>query len=277
MDRLFLKKKIKEFLDEDIGYKDITTDNLSEDKILKGKIVAKSKGIVAGIPFAEEVFKTVDESLKIKALKKDGDRIFKGDTILEIEGSGKSILKGERVALNILQRLSGISTNTNQYVEKIKDLNTKILDTRKTTPGFRAFEKYGVKIGGGDNHRFALYDMVLIKDNHILLAGSIKKAVEDIKSKVSPMVKIEVEVSNLEQLKEALEVGVDVIMLDNMYPEDMKRAVHIVAGKVPLEASGNVNLNNIREIALTGVDYISIGALIHSAKWLDMSLKVEEV
>jgi len=275
MDRLFLRKKLEEFLAEDIGYKDITTDNLDTEREIKGKIISKADGVVAGIPFAIEVFRILQPSIKITFSLKDGSKIKRGDTILELEGDSKAILKGERLALNILQRLSGIATTTDKYVSKIKDLRTKILDTRKTTPGFRAFEKYAVKIGGGDNHRFSLYDMVMIKDNHITLVGSIKEAVKQIKEKVSPMVKIEVEVSNLEQLREALDCEVDIIMLDNMSLDEMKEAVKIVNGKLPLEASGNITLDNIREIALTGVDFISTGALIHSSKWLDLSMRLE--
>jgi nicotinate-nucleotide pyrophosphorylase (carboxylating) len=277
MDNLFLEKKLKEFLEEDIGYKDLTTDNLEINAKVKGQIIAKSEGVVAGIPFAIKVFQILQPNIEIKFKLNDGDKIKKGDLVLEIVGDGKSILKGERVALNILQRLSGIATTTSKYIEKLKGLKIKLLDTRKTTPGFRAFEKYAVKIGGGDNHRFSLYDMVMIKDNHIALAGGITEAVKQIKSKVSPMVKIEVEVSNLEQLKEALQLDIDIIMLDNMSIDDMKRAVEIVNGKVKLEASGNITLENIRDIALTGVDFISTGALIHSSKWLDLSMKIEKI
>ncbi len=277
MDNLFLEKKLREFLEEDIGYKDLTTDNLEINAKVKGQIIAKSEGIVAGIPFAIKVFQILQPNIEIKFKLNDGDKIKKGDLVLEIVGDGKSILKGERVALNILQRLSGIATTTSKYIEKLKGLKIKLLDTRKTTPGFRAFEKYAVKIGGGDNHRFSLYDMVMIKDNHIALAGGITEAVKQIKSKVSPMVKIEVEVSNLEQLKEALQLDIDIIMLDNMSIDDMKRAVEIVNGKVKLEASGNITLENIRDIALTGVDFISTGALIHSSKWLDLSMKIEKI
>ena len=273
LDKVFLKKKLEEFYLEDIGYKDITTDNLPFDKEVEASIVAKEEGIIAGLEFAKEVFLLVDQNVSFPFSLKDGTYVKKKQEILRIKGRAKSILKGERLALNILQRLSGIATTTNRYVEKIKDLKTQLLDTRKTTPGFRAFEKYAVSVGGGKNHRFALYDMVMIKDNHIALAGSIKTAVAEIKKRVSPMVKIEVETSNLKEVKEALEANVDVIMLDNMSIEEMKEAVKIINGKALTEASGNITLDNIREVALTGVDFISSGAIIHSSKWLDISLR----
>ncbi len=273
IDKVFLKKKLEEFYLEDIGYKDITTDNLPFDRQVEAKIIAKEEGILAGIEFAKEVFLLVDKTLSFEEPKKDGDFLKKGEEILVIKGSGKSILKGERLALNILQRLSGIATNTRRYVEKIKDLKTKLLDTRKTTPGFRAFEKYAVQVGGGYNHRFALYDMVMIKDNHISLAGGIKNAVEEIRKRVSPMVKIEVETSNLQQVQEALESGVDIIMLDNMSITEMTSAVSLINGRAKTEASGNITIENIRDVALTGVDFISSGAIIHSSKWLDISLR----
>ncbi len=274
LDKVFLKKKLEEFYLEDVGYKDITTDNLPFDKEVEASIIAKEEGIIAGLEFAKEVFILTNLNINFSFSLEDGVYLEKGQEILRIKGSAKSILKGERLALNILQRLSGIATTTNRYVEKIEDLRTQLLDTRKTTPGFRAFEKYAVSVGGGKNHRFALYDMVMIKDNHISLAGSIKKAVEEIRKRVSPMVKIEVETSNLKEVKEALESKVDVIMLDNMSIEEMKEAVNLIDGKALTEASGNITLENIREVALTGVDFISSGAIIHSSKWLDISLKL---
>ena len=273
LDKLFVKQKLEQFLQEDIGYQDITTDNLSFEKEINAKIIAKENCVICGIDFAKQVFYLIDDSIEFDFCTNDGHLAEKGETILEIKGNGKSILKGERVALNILQRLSGISTNTKKYVKELEGTKAKILDTRKTTPGFRAFEKYAVKVGGGYNHRFALYDMVMLKDNHIALAGGIKKAVEEIRKNVSPMVKIEVEVSDLEQFKEALSLGVDVIMLDNMSIEDMKKAVQLNNGKSALEASGNITLQNIRQVAETGVDFISSGALIHAARWIDLSLK----
>jgi nicotinate-nucleotide pyrophosphorylase (carboxylating) len=273
MDKIFLKNQLERFYLEDIGYQDITTDNLKTDKKVEAYIISKEEGIVAGTLFSKEIFNMVDSSLDVKILKKEGEYIKKGDVILTIKGSGKSILKAERLALNILQRLSGIATKTNEFVKALEGTKTKLLDTRKTTPGFRAFEKYAVKVGGGFNHRFALYDMVMLKDNHISLVGSIKEAVKQIRENVSPMVKIEVETNNLNQVQEALEAEVDVIMLDNMSIDEIKEAVKLINGKALTEASGNITLDNIKDIARTGVDFISSGAPIHSSKWLDFSLK----
>ncbi len=273
LDKIFVKKKLEEFLLEDIGYQDITTDNLSFEKVINAKIIAKEDCVICGIEFAKQVFNIIDQQIEFPFSVKDGYFAKNGETVIEIKGNGKSILKGERLALNILQRLSGISTNTKRYSEVLKGTKTKILDTRKTTPGFRAFEKYAVKIGGGYNHRFALYDMVMLKDNHIALSGGIKNAVEEIRKNVSPMVKIEVEVSNLEEFKEALSLNVDVIMLDNMSIKDMKEAVKLNNEKALLEASGNITIDNLKQVAETGVDFISSGALIHAARWIDLSLK----
>jgi nicotinate-nucleotide pyrophosphorylase (carboxylating) len=272
LDKNFVRKKLLEFLEEDVGHQDITTDNLDTDRYIEAYMIAKEDGILAGIEFAKEVYNLVG-GCKLENFVKDGASIKKGDILAIVYGSGKSILKAERLSLNIVQRLSGIATLTNKYVEKIKDTGVRLLDTRKTTPGFRAFEKYAVKVGGGDNHRFALYDMVMIKDNHIALAGSITEAVNQIKKKVSPMVKIEVEVSSFEQLEEALKNPVDVIMLDNMSATDVKKAVKLINKSKLVEVSGNITIENIRDYALAGPDFISTGAVIHSAKWLDISLK----
>jgi len=273
LDKLFVKKKVEEFLVEDIGFQDITTDNLQIEKDITADIIAKDRGLLAGIEIARIVMEVIDPGLRFTRLKADGDIVSHGDTIASIGGRASSILKGERVMLNLLQRLSGIATNTHAYVQKLKGTAATLLDTRKTTPGLRAFEKYAVKVGGGKNHRFALYDMVMIKDNHIKLAGSISEAVRRIRKNVSPMVRVEVEVSNLEEFMEAIELDVDIIMLDNFSVEKVKEAVKINNGKKKLEVSGNITLENIREYALTGVDFISSGAVIHSARWLDISLK----
>lgn len=275
LDRLFVRKKIQEFLEEDIGWADITTDSLDTDRLVRANFIAKEDLILAGAEFAKEVFYIVDEDTKFELLMSDGDIVKKGDVIATVEGSGKSILKAERVALNILQRLSGIATKTSIFVEAVREFNTKILDTRKTTPGFRAFEKYAVRVGGGKNHRFALFDMVMLKDNHIRLVGSISEAVKQVKHKVSPMVKVEVEVSTIEEFLEAINTEADIIMLDNMSVEQVREAVRINEGKKMLETSGNITIDNIVEYAKTGVDFISTGALIHSAKWVDISLKFE--
>ena len=274
LDKTFIRKKLEEFLLEDIGYKDLTTDNIENHKVIKAYIIAKEDISVAGVDFALEVFRLLDSNIEVLFQVKDGDFVEKGKEIAVFKAHSSAVLKGERTALNILQRLSGITTNTKKYVEKIKDTDVKLLDTRKTTPGFRAFEKYAVSVAGAYNHRFALYDMVLIKDNHISLVGSIKEAVKQIKEKISPMVKIEVEVSNLSQLEEALNTQADIIMLDNMSLEEIKKAVEINNYQKELEVSGNITLDNIRDFALTGVNYISSGSIIHASRWVDISLRI---
>jgi nicotinate-nucleotide pyrophosphorylase (carboxylating) len=261
-------------LEEDIGQGDVTTNLLiPEDRKSKAYCIAKENFVLAGLPFALEVFMILDHSILFNTLYNDGSKVKKGNIIAEISGKTCVILKGERVSLNILQRLSGIATLTNRYVEKTRGLKAKIVDTRKTTPCHRFMEKYAVKVGGGYNHRFGLFDGILIKDNHIKTLGSIKKAVREAK-KGHHLFKIEVEVKNLKELKEAIESGADIIMLDNMSVRDMKEAVKIAKGRVMLEASGNISLENVREVAETGVDLISVGALTHSAPAVDISLKI---
>lgn len=271
---LMLKETIRLAILEDLGLGDITSLlTIPDSKKAKANIIGKEDFILAGIPLVKEVFAAIDPDIKIKIFFKEGNYIRKGDIIAEIKGTAKGILAGERIALNILQHISGITTITRSYVEKVKELPVKIADTRKTTPGLRFMEKYGVRIGGGANHRFGLYDGILIKDNHIKIAGGVKKAVM-LAKKAHHLLKIEVEVKNLDEFKEALDAGADVIMLDNMSVADMKRAVKIAKGRVLLEASGNVNLDNIRSIAETGVDIISIGAITHSARAVDISMKI---
>ena len=261
-------------LEEDIGQGDVTTNLLiPEDRKSKALCIAKENFVLAGLPFVREVFRILDPSILFKTLYNDGSKVKKGNIIAEISGKTCVILKGERVSLNILQRLSGIATLTNRYVEKTRGLKAKIVDTRKTTPCHRFMEKYAVKVGGGYNHRFGLFDGILIKDNHIKTLGSIEKAVREAK-KGHHLFKIEVEVKNLKELKEAIESGADIIMLDNMSVRDMKEAVKIAKGRVMLEASGNISLENVREVAETGVDLISVGALTHSAPAVDISLKI---
>lgn len=261
-------------LEEDIGQGDVTTNLLiPEDRKSKAHCIAKENFVLAGLPFVREVFRILDPSILFKTLYNDGSKVKKGNIIAEISGKTCVILKGERVSLNIVQRLSGIATLTNRYVEKTRGLKAKIVDTRKTTPCHRFMEKYAVKVGGGYNHRFGLFDGILIKDNHIKTLGSIKKAVREAK-KGHHLFKIEVEVKNLKELKEAIESGADIIMLDNMTVRDMKEAVKIAKGRVMLEASGNISLENVREVAETGVDLISVGALTHSAPAVDISLKI---
>jgi len=272
-----LQRKIEEWLQEDIGFGDITTmSTVPENEQGTGILYAKEAGIIAGLPVAGQVFAAVDETLVFNPKVAEGERVEKGQQIAEVEGSVRSILIGERLALNLLQRLSGIATRTNQYVQAITGTKARVVDTRKTTPGLRFLEKYAVRIGGGHNHRYALYDAVMIKDNHIKGAGGIKQAVEAARAAIPHTMKIEVETESLEQVKEALEAGADIIMLDNMDPERMKEAVKLIAGRAVVEASGGVTLETIRTIAETGVDVISVGALTHSVKALDISLDLNQ-
>ncbi|GMQ60063.1 carboxylating nicotinate-nucleotide diphosphorylase [Vallitalea sediminicola] len=261
-------------LEEDMNYGDITTDTLiSDDQKSNAVLVAKEEGIVAGCEVFSRVFNLVDKEVEIRFSTKDGDSIKEKDIIAEISGPTKSILKCERTALNILQKLSGIATMTNGLVNVINKMSVRIVDTRKTTPGLRTLEKYAVRVGGGYNHRFNLSDAVMIKDNHIRAVGSIKKAIKIARESIPHTMKIEVEVENLKQLKEALNAQADIIMLDNMTTSMMKEAVIISNGKAIIEASGNVNIKTVKEIAETGVDIISVGSITHSVKALDISLK----
>jgi len=266
---------IETALREDIGAGDITT-TATVDKKAEGsaEIIVKEGLIVAGILIAEAVFKTVDAGIAFKAFVKDGESVKKGKTIARISGRLSSLLAGERVALNFLQRLSGIATLTSYFVAKVKGCRAKILDTRKTTPGLRILEKYAVRMGGGFNHRFGLCDGILIKDNHIAAVGSIMEAVLRARENIPHNMLIEVEAKNLDEVRGAILAGADVIMLDNMKPAVMKQAVKIIGKKALIEASGGVNLQNVRVIAKTGVDFISIGALTHSARAVDISMEV---
>jgi nicotinate-nucleotide pyrophosphorylase (carboxylating) len=261
-------------LEEDIGPGDITTSLVIPGEH-ESKAVFLSKGnfVLAGLPFAKEVFRILNPSVDFRTFFNDGDKVKTADVIAEVYGNTRVILNGERVSLNILQRLSGIATLTNMFTEKVKGLNVKIVDTRKTTPCLRFMEKYAVRTGGGYNHRFGLFDGILIKDNHIKAVGNIKEAVQRAKSS-HQLTKIEVEVRNIDELYESIESGADVVMLDNMTISDMREAVKISKNMVLLEASGSVNLENVRAIAETGVDLISIGALTHSAPSIDISLKI---
>ena len=266
------KEIVKLALEEDIGTGDITTEYLDLPKKKSvAYFIAKQDGVLCGLNIAFLTFKTVDESVKCVAYKKDGDSIKLGESIAKIEGYSSSILMGERVALNFLQRLSGIATMTKLFSYKIKDYPVKLLDTRKTTPLLRGLEKYAVKVGGGYNHRFGLYDMILIKENHIRAAGGITRAVELVK-KSNTTYKIEVEVTNLKELAEAVKCKVDRVMLDNMPPSTISKGIEKYSGLVEFEASGNVSFESIEQIAATGVNYISSGALTHSYKSLDISL-----
>ena len=265
---------IKEALIEDGVDNDITTLNLvSKDKMLTGSFIVKATGVVSGIDVAKEVFKQINPRIKMEILKSNGTFVNRGDVIATIEGPMRDILRGERVALNFLQRMSGIAATTAKFVQELAGTNCKILDTRKTAPLLRVFERQAVRDGGGENHRFNLSDRVLIKDNHIAASGSIQDAVSILRKAVGRGMIIEVEVETLDEFMEALNTSADVIMLDNMSNEVMKKCVELNEGKKKLEASGNMELKKVRSVALLGVGYISVGSLTHSYKALDISLK----
>jgi nicotinate-nucleotide pyrophosphorylase (carboxylating) len=262
-------------LAEDVGSGDVTTAAvLSGEENGYARVVAKSELVVAGIDIFRQVFFAVDDRIAIAVCQQDSQQVRKGQVVAEITGSLAGILIAERVALNFFQRMCGIATATRQYVEAVAGTKAKILDTRKTAPGLRILDKYAVRIGGGANHRFGLSNAVLIKDNHIEAAGGIGTAVARVRQRASHTLKIEVEVKNFQELNEAIQAGVDIIMLDNMSVPDMREAVLHVNGRIPLEASGNVTLATVRQIAETGVDFISVGALTHSVKAADLSLLV---
>jgi nicotinate-nucleotide pyrophosphorylase (carboxylating) len=263
-------------LKEDINTGDITTNLLiPANKQSTAIMVAKADGVIAGLQVAEAVFRKLDSKINFKSEVADGDSVKNGDLICTIEGAYRALLTGERLALNFLQRMSGIATETSKYVAAVSNFKTEILDTRKTVPGLRLLDKYAVQAGGGTNHRIGLYDMVLIKDNHISVAGGITNAVNAIRPSIQKGIKIEVETTTLGEVQEALENNVDIIMLDNMDNATMKTAVGLIAGRAKVEASGNMNLERVREVAATGVDFISIGALTHSVVALDISQKIK--
>lgn len=261
--------------EEDIGIGDITTDaTVPPTQKGIGTLLAKSEGIVAGLPVAERVFEKLDPTLTFRTRVKDGDAVAAGTPIAEVQGSAKTILIGERTALNFLQRLSGVATLTAQFVEAVAGYDTKIVDTRKTAAGWRAAQKYAVRVGGARNHRFGLYDGVLIKDNHIVAAGGIGNAVQQARQIVPHTAKIEVEVETVEQVDEALEAGADILLLDNMPPGIMQRVVQEVSNRAVTEASGGITLDSVKAVAATGIDFISVGALTHSAMPMDISLNL---
>jgi nicotinate-nucleotide pyrophosphorylase (carboxylating) len=284
-----LLQQVELALMEDVGPGDITTLGCVEERPATAVIVAKSEGILAGLSIMEAVFRKLEEKMKVIHASGDGARFAHGETVAKIQGDSRAIITGERTALNFLGHLSGIATLTGQFVEKIKGTGVVILDTRKTTPGLRYLEKYAVACGGGENHRFGLFDMILLKDNHIAACGSVAGAVEKVRKFLgSPEFKkkyvidpsrvvLEVEVVNQAQLKEAVDVGIKRLLLDNQSPEDLASLVNYarsLAGDLKLEASGNMNLDNVAAVAKTGIDYISIGALTHSAPSADFSLKI---
>ena len=271
-----IRNIIEATLAEDIGTGDITTQaTVSRKKKGRAQAVAKDDFVIAGVDVFAETFQFLDKSIKVKKLINDGCRAKKGDVIVEVSGSLSNILQAERVALNLFQRMCGIATLTAKYVKAVRGRKAKILDTRKTMPGLRVLDKMAVRIGGGCNHRTGLYDGVLIKDNHIEASGGITAAVKAQRKRLPHTLKIEVETKNIQEVKEALKCGVDIIMLDNMSVPAMKKAVDFVAGRALLEASGNVSLQRVSEIAATGVDLISIGELTHSVRAADISLKIK--
>lgn len=272
--QFYVDDLIKTALKEDINYIDSTTDLLiPDDDVSEAYYLAKDSGVLAGSEIAARVFKLLDESIEVKFLFKDGDRVKKGDILAEFKGSTAVMLKAERTALNLIQHASGIATYTRKCADLIEGTKASIADTRKTLPGLRPLQKYSVMVGGGRNHRYNLTDAAMLKDNHIDAYGGITAAVNALREKAGHMLKIEVEARTLEDVREALDCGTDVIMLDNMSYEDMKKAVELTDGRAKLEASGNVTLENIRQVAETGVDIISLGALTHSVKAFDISMK----
>lgn len=273
MNCLAIDEIIKNALNEDIPYEDITTDSvIGEDWICRAELLSKDTGIIAGLEVFKRVFDLLGE-VEVELFKADGDAVEPRMIVAKLSGNTRNILKGERTALNLLQRMSGIATVTRAYAQAIEGTGAKLLDTRKTMPGLRILDKYAVTVGGGHNHRFNLSDGIMLKDNHISAAGGIKPAVEAARKSCSFVRKIEVETENLDMVREALDAGADIIMLDNMDCETMKKAMEMIGGRAATEASGNVTLSTIRAIAETGVEYISSGSLTHSVKALDLSLK----
>lgn len=273
LNKFYMQEHVKSALKEDIGFGDVTTENLAgADDVLKAELNTRSDGILCGCEVFKCVFKILSDDIKIDFYFKDGDRIKKGDKIADISGPAKELLMGERVALNYIQRMSGIATETKKYQDAISPYHAKIVDTRKTTPNFRMFEKYAVKTGGGALHRFNLSDCAMIKDNHIRLAGSITNAVNKLRKNLSHAHKIEVECDTLEQVKEAVSLNVDIIMLDNMSVDVMRESVKTINHTAVVEASGNVRLETVNEIASTGVDIISSSAIVAKAPTLDLAL-----
>lgn len=275
----YLKKIIRDALDEDIQSGDVTTQAIiPESAFGNGKFLIMANGVIAGLRVAQKVFQAVDEGIVFNQFVDDGKKVKRGEIVVEVTGKASSILTAERTALNFLQRMSGIATLTNKFVGEIRHTKAKILDTRKTVPGLRLLDKEAVRLGGGKNHRIGLFDMFLIKDNHIEIAGSITKAIEacrNFQQKNNSNLKIEVETKNLDEVKEALSCNADIIMLDNFTTDSMRKAVRLIKEKCLVEASGNINLENVKQVAEMGVDFISVGALTHSVKALDISLEVE--
>ncbi len=274
LDKKQIDKIVLNALEEDMPYGDVTTDNLiPENDVTEAKFIAKADGVIAGMPVVARVFELIDETISIEIFKNDGDTVQKGEIIAILKGHTAGILKGERTALNILQRLSGIATRTKVFTDLVKDFDVSVADTRKTTPGLRYLEKYAVRCGGGRNHRYSLSDAVMLKDNHIAAGGGILSAVSKVRANIPHTVKIEVEVENMDMVREAVESGADIIMLDNMSEAAMAEAVKYIDGRALVEASGDVTEERMVAIAQTGVDIISIGRITHSVKAMDISLR----
>ncbi|MDJ0578410.1 carboxylating nicotinate-nucleotide diphosphorylase [Crocosphaera sp.] len=275
---LIIDPLLKSWLQEDIGRGDRTTDGLGLEETGSGHWVAKAEGVMAGLPIAERVFQLLNPNIKFKPTIEEGQRVKVGQVVAKLNGPLNGLLTGERVALNLAMRLSGIATMTRQYTEIIADLPTQLVDTRKTTPGLRILEKYAIQVGGAKNHRMGLDDGVMIKDNHIKAAGSIQEAIQTISQTIPYPLTIEVETTKFEEVKEALKYGADIIMLDNMNIALMKESVDYIRGEnkqIKIEASGNITLDNLRQVALTGVDYISSSATITRSSWLDLSMRID--
>ena len=266
-------------IEEDINTGDVTTESIIPESMnAVATMTAKQEGVVSGLEIVKMVYDRFQKDVVFTPYFKDGDFVKKGEVILKIEATYPTLLKGERLSLNLFQRMSGIATETAKYVRELEGTGTELLDTRKTAPGMRVIDKLAVKHGGGTNHRMGLYDMAMIKDNHIKMAGGIPKAVEQVRSKIDPSIKIEVETTNLDEVKQAIEAGADIIMLDNMSNDAMKEAVGVIkaAGKgIKTEASGNMSIPRLIEVAATGVDYISVGALTHTVKAMDISMNIQ--
>ena len=273
-DDFILSKIVGRALQEDIGFFDVTTNSIFNEEEAVGDLTAKSAGVVAGLPVARKVWQTLDPSCEVILNMKDGTHVVPGQKIGVIKGTLRALLSGERVALNFLQRLSGIATLTSKYVAAVEGYPVAIVDTRKTTPGLRMLEKYAVRKGGGSNHRLGLDNAAMIKDNHIAGCGSITEAVDRVRKNAPITSKIELEINSIEQIEEALAAGVDIIMLDNMSPEVMREAVKRIEGRALIEASGGINLQSVREVASTGVNFISVGALTHSPAAMDISFNL---
>ncbi|MGG3522016.1 carboxylating nicotinate-nucleotide diphosphorylase [Bacillus pseudomycoides] len=276
MNALKVRKALESFFLEDIGEKDVTSQLIFPDNLrAKGMFLAKETGVFVGTAVIEQGFRLLDDSIQITLHKKDGDFVEKGEILASVEGPIASLLTAERVILNIIQRMSGIATMTRKAVLALESDHTRICDTRKTMPGLRMFDKYAVVCGGGYNHRFGLYDGVMIKDNHIAFAGSITKAVTSVKEKLGHMVKVEVETETEEQVREVIAAGADIIMFDNRTPEEVREFSKIVPSTIVTEASGGITIENLSNYGGTGVDYISLGLLTHSVKALDISFNIE--